>query len=332
MMTQSGLIAAYLFAAICAVALLTMPFYTNQGVIFLVGLMLIQALFALSWALLFARTGLLVFGHAGFFALGAYTVGYLLKADLGIPFLVLLLLGILVAAAVAILLGILVVERASGVAFAILTLALSEILRTLISYSDALGRDDGMAGIPRPFQNTALFGTNGYFWFMCLACGAGALFLYWFSRGRIGRILYCIRQDSARTAFMGYNVRFYRILSLAVSAGIAGGAGALYAPWAQIVTPEIGNLFQSTQPMLNTLLGGAGFFAGPVVGAVIFTVIGYVTRTMLGLSELITGGILLLIILLAPSGVLGLVGSICRRLRELGGSHRDKIRQGFGEA
>jgi branched-chain amino acid transport system permease protein len=87
---------------------------------------------------------------------------------------------------------------------------------------------------------------------------------------------------------------------------VASLAGGLHAPWAQIVTPDTVSYLHSTQPMLNTLLGGSGFFWGPAVGSVIFSTLGYATRTLAGLSELISGTILLLVVLGAPGGILGL--------------------------
>lgn len=309
------------FLLVCAAAVVGVPFYANQGVVFLTGVTIINGIFAMSWALLFARTGLMVFGHAGFFAIGAYTVGYLLRTHAEVPFLACVIGAVLLSAAVGAIIGTFVVGRVSGVAFAILTLALAEILRTIISYSELLGREDGLSGIPRPNMTGGLLAgpaaANAYYWFICVACVLLALFLYWFSYGRLGRILFCIKQDAQRTAFLGHNVRYYRIMSLTAAAAVAGAAGGIYAPWAQIVTPEIGNILQSTQPMLNTLLGGAGFFGGPVLGAAIFTAISYFTRTLLGLSEVITGGVLLVIIMVAPSGVLGLASNLMNRYRRL---------------
>jgi branched-chain amino acid transport system permease protein len=195
------------------------------------------------------------------------------------------------------------------------TLALSEILRVSIGYSQTLGLDDGLSGIPRRnidlgFTQVPLTTMSGYFWFLCVAFAFVAAGIWWFSFGSTGRVLRSVRQDPQRTAFLGVYVGGYRLLSFTVAGGIAALAGGLYAPWVQIVTPETANYLHSTQPMLNSLLGGAGFFWGPVVGTVLFSTLEYSTRTLAGLSEVISGGTLLIIILVAPSGVLGLVSRV----------------------
>ena len=123
-------------------------------------------------------------------------------------------------------------------------------------------------------------------------------------------MLRAIRQDSERTSFLGINVRRMQLLSFTISGAVASFAGALQAPWVQIVTPESAGYVVSTQPMLATLLGGASFFWGPVVGSFLFSLIELGTRSLAGLSELVTGSILLLIVLCAPDGVLGLVSRL----------------------
>ena len=99
-----------------------------------------------------------------------------------------------------------------------------------------------------------------------------------------------------------------------ISGGVAAFAGALYAPWTRIVTLEEVHWLQSLQPMLHTLLGGVGSFWGPVIGAAVFAAIGYYTRTFAGLYELIVGGMLIAIILVAPSGFVGMYRQLHARL------------------
>ena len=127
-----------------------MPLWANQGPLFLAGIALTSALFALSWNLLFGTTGLATFGHAAFFAIGAYSCGVLLKMTGGTSFLPILAAATVGGALVAALVVAVAIGRATGIALAILTLALSEILRMYISGSELLGRDEGLSGIPRP--------------------------------------------------------------------------------------------------------------------------------------------------------------------------------------
>jgi len=98
-----------------------------------------------------------------------------------------------------------------------------------------------------------------------------------------------------------------------ISGGVSAIAGSLYAPWAQIVTPESGHWIHSTQPMLAALLGGAQSFWGPVIGTILFSIINYLTRNLIGLSEVVIGVVLLVIVLAAPNGVFGLLGILKRK-------------------
>jgi branched-chain amino acid transport system permease protein len=131
---------------------------------------------------------------------------------------------------------------------------------------------------------------------------------------RTGRVFLAIKQDAERAAFIGIDVQRYRLLSFMVSGAVAALAGGLFAPWTRIVTLDQVDWLASTQPILNTLLGGAGTFWGPVVGSVAFSLITYWTRTYVGLSEIIVGGTLVLVIIAAPTGIVGLLQAARRRL------------------
>ncbi|MBX3597714.1 MAG: branched-chain amino acid ABC transporter permease [Rhizobiaceae bacterium] len=309
----------------CAFAFITLPYWANQGVMFLAGLALIEIIFALAWNLLFGFTGLASFGHAAFFAIGAYLTGYVLKAAIGIPFLLLILASGLAGAVVAAITGLVLLRRTTGIHLAIFTLALAEVLRLFIGYSTALGREDGLASIPRPvlelgFTTIQITSGNAYYWFICvMALVLGGL-LWVICHGPFGRVLVSIRQDPERTAFMGVNVRGYRLTAFILSGGFSATAGSLYAPWAQIVTPETGHWIHSTQPMLAALLGGAHSFWGPVIGTLVFSVINYLTRNLIGLSEVVIGVVLLVIVLAAPNGIVGLIKMIRRRFFSTPGS------------
>jgi branched-chain amino acid transport system permease protein len=289
----------------------SLPWWTNPGLLFLAGLTLIQALFALSWNLLFGYSGLASFGHAGFFAVGAYFTGACLRYNVGIPFPLVLVLAGLFGAAVAWLIGIVALRRLAGIFLAVLTVALSEVLRLIIGYTKFLGREDGLNNIPRPKIDLGILmidltSSEAYFIFILVVCTLLTGSLWWLVNSRFGRVFQTIRQDAERAAFIGTNVAAYRVVAFMISGGLAAIAGALFAPWTRIVTIDEVHWLMSIQPMLNTLLGGVGSFWGPIVGAVGFTVINYSTRSYVGLSEVVVGGILLVVILAAPNGIVGL--------------------------
>ncbi|MCC6987604.1 MAG: branched-chain amino acid ABC transporter permease [Acidobacteria bacterium] len=289
----------------------TVPFWANPGLEFLIGLLLIQALFAMSWNILFGYAGLASFGHAGFYAIGAYFTGALLRYQVPVPFPLMLVLAALIGAAVAWLIGILALRRLSGIFLAVLTVALSEILRLLLSYAKVLGAEDGLSNIPRPriglgVATLDLTSAHAYYGFLLVAVGLATAALWWLLHSRYGRTFQIIREDAERAAFLGTPVARYRVLAFMISGGVASFAGALYAPWARVVTLDEVNWLQSLQPMLYTLLGGAGSFWGPAIGAAAFVTINYQTRTLAGVSEVIVGSALLVIILVAPTGIVGL--------------------------
>lgn len=304
---------------VIALFLLSLPFWVNQGLLSLVGITLIEALFALAWNLLFGVTGIVVFGHAAFFGLGAYLTALMLKSGGGASFLAVTLGAGLAGAAAAYVVGIIALRRTVGIAFAILTLSVGEIMHLVITYSPNMGGEDGIFGIPRPtlelgFMNISLGSNRSYFWFICVVVAMVSAVLWRLVKGEFGRVLRSIRQDPERVEFLGVNVGRYRLIALVISGGIASFAGAIWVPWVQVVSPQTIDYLHSAQPMLNALLGGSNFFWGPAVGAALFSILAYSTRTLAGLSEIVTGGVLLIIVLGAPAGILGVGNRLFYRL------------------
>ncbi|RZI96061.1 MAG: branched-chain amino acid ABC transporter permease [Variovorax sp.] len=304
---------------VTVVVLATLPLWVNAGPLYVVGTVLIQIVFALSWNILFGYTGLVSFGHAGFFAIGAYLTALALRHIAGVPFLGVLVCAGVFGALAAWAIGALALRRMTGVFLAVLTVALAEALRLIIGFTTFLGREDGITDIPRPALDFGVFridlaSSNAYYWFLLVSTVLITGALWWLLHSRFGRTLQTIRQDAERAAFMGTNVARYRLAAFVISGAVAAVAGALYAPWSRIVTVEEVHWLASAQPMLNTLLGGVSSFWGPVVGAGLFAAITYATRTLLGLSELIVGTGLLAIILLAPNGAVGLWRNIEERI------------------
>jgi branched-chain amino acid transport system permease protein len=305
--------------AIVLVVLASLPFVTNKGIVFVAGTLALHVVFGLSWNLMFGQTGLVSFGHASFFAIGGYAFAWTAKAAPGLhPLLLFAGVG-LFGAFVAFLVGTLALRRSVGVYFAILSLALSQIVYLLLSYIPALGREDGFTGIRRPrlslgFTTIDLASGENYYHFMLVMCAVLVIGLWWVMHSRMGRVFKSIQQDAERAAFLGINVGAYRLSSFAIASGTTAIAGALYAPWLQLLTPEIAHWTFSARPILYTLLGGVQSFWGPAVGALIFAVLEYGTRTLHGLSEIVIGSILLLVVLAFPGGLLGGLSRLRKRM------------------
>ena len=308
---------------VLVVLLFFAPQLVNPGLLFVIGMTLIQSVFALSWNLLFGYTGLPSFGHAGFYAIGAYFTGAALRYDFQLHFLVTLVLAGALGALVALAIGVVALKRLTGIFLAVLTVALTEALGKIIGFSPALGEQDGLGNIPRPTLEFGLFSfdlahSDDYYRFLLIAVVVITAGLWWVVHSRIGRAFRAVRDDADRASFVGIDVFRYRVYSFMISGGTAALAGALSAPWTRIVTLDQVNWLASTQPILNTLLGGFTSFWGPIVGSVAFTGINYWTRSFPGLSEMMVGGILVVVILIAPTGILGLLGKLRRAIGRKG--------------
>lgn len=308
------------FIVVVALAALVLPQFANRGTVFLVGVVALNAVFGTAFNFAFSKAGILSFGHAMFFAVGAYAAGYLIINQPTLPFSVILLVAAALGALLAAIAGLVALRRASGVAFAVITLALGELIHVLITKLDFLGRNDGMTGVVRPkigfgALSIDLSVGNNYYYFIILASALLLMLMWALWSNAFGRTLHAVKDDPMRAAFLGINIHSQRVKALAISGAVSALAGAMFAPWAQIVSPDVAMWTKSTMPLLYALLGGMAFYFGPFVGAILFGILEYNTRTLVGVSELIAGGVLLAAVLAVPGGVLGAIRTIGRRLR-----------------
>ncbi len=300
--------------AIIAVVALGLPHWADLGITFRASLVLISILFATSFNLLFHYTGLISFGQAAYFATGAYVAALCLKS--GTSVFGGIAIAMVAAGLAAAFLGYIAL-RASGIYFAIITLALGQIIYQVIYKWPATGGENGLVDIPRGSVNLGLVQISlssgvSYYYFVLLCVCLGLLILWCATHSNFGLVLMSIKQDRVRTSFLGINVRLYELISFLVAGSMAGLAGALYGPLTGVLMPELATWIYSTSPILTTLLGGASFFWGPAAGALCFGFIEYFTRTMTGMSSLIIGLLLLTVVLAFPGGILGLATSWLR--------------------
>ena len=305
-------------AAVVAFAL-ALPAFADRGIVFLAGLVAINAVFGMAFNLLFSTVGILSFGQAAFFAAGAYAVAVLTLRLPDMPFLLSLAVGGAVGALIALVIGFLALRRTTGVYFAILTLAFAELLHIVVARTTVLGRNDGLVGISRPTLDLWVFEIDlsqgdSYYTFIVVACAVLFAILWWLTSSGLGRSFQAVRQDPTRAAFLGIDVDARRLLGFVLAGALTGVAGGLFAPWTQIVTPELAHWSQSAFPILYTLLGGAAFFWGPLVGAILFAALSWALRAYTGATDLVTGVLLLAVVLAVPGGVLGLLSAVGRRL------------------
>ncbi len=268
----------------------------------------IMAMYAVSLNLLLGYTGLLSFGHGMFFGAGAYGTSLILYNVEGFPILLSVLVGGLSAVALALLTAPLLV-RVSGTAFAMLTMAFGQLLYVIcLKFREVTGGEDGLGGftIPEFLTLDMTDATNFYYFAMAILLFCTWL-MWFFTQTTLGSVLIGIRDNASRVDYLGFQVSQTKGIVFLVSGGFAGIAGAVYALFQNMVSPD-GTLgiFTSFNPIVMSVLGGAGSFFGPIVGAGLMTVMEETISEFTDHIELINGIILIAIILYAPTGIVGL--------------------------
>lgn len=297
--------------AILLVLLFLLPSLTGKYVLYLTIQILILSLFSLGFNLLFGYTGLLSFGQAGFFAVGAYACAKILLA---VPSLLLGVLGGCVAAGVAaFILGVLSV-RHTRIYFSMLTLAFGMMIYSIAwKWRDFTGGDDGLVGIPRaplelPGLLSVTLSTMGrYYYFVLVVSLLAILAMYRLVNSPLGLTLQGIRDSESRAAFAGVSVRGYRLIAFTIAGLYAGLAGALLPPLENTVTPPIAHWSSSADPVLATLLGGIYTFTGPIVGAFLFFVIKDIIVRFTEYWPIVLGIIVVILVMGFRGGVVSMV-------------------------
>jgi len=277
----------------------------------------IFALFGLSFNILFGYTGLLSFGHAAFFGLGAYASALCLKhldlnvwSSLGIA--------MVLAAILALIIGFLSL-RLSGLAFAFVTLAFAEMIYFIFFHWRSLtGGDDGLTLIPVPkvsIVGIISFGlTNPFarYYFILAVVIIAYVAIYLILNSPFGKVLRGIRENPERTAFLGYNVSLYRLISFILSGSFSGMAGALFALHLNFVPIQSLHWSTSGHVVVLTLIGGSRFFLGPALGSLVIMLIEDWVNIWFEQWELVVGIFFVVVVLFIPIGLAG----IFEKLRE----------------
>lgn len=277
---------------------------------------LIYGLFALGFNLIYGYTGLLSFGHAAFFGLGAYGTGIALaRLHLG-SIWVALLMGLVAAALGGALIGFFCLRR-RGIYFAMLTLAFAQLLYFVAFHlSWVTGGDDGLRGIPvlplgLPGRSISIDSPAAYYYFVLTLAGLALLLLKRILDSPFGAVLQAIRENPDRATACGYDINRIKLLSFVFSAVFAGLAGGLNALYLRIVPIDTLYWTTSGQVVMMTLLGGAGTFIGPFVGAGVFLILEDVLSVWTESWQLVVGAVFMIFVLFLPRGIWGtLVGRL----------------------
>jgi urea ABC transporter permease protein UrtC len=272
--------------------------------------------------LIWGVAGILSFGHAAFFGIGAYAVG-LITRDLpgaGAAYLG-LFTAVVLAALVAMAIGYFTFYGGvSGAYFAIITLAVSLILSQLAqTWVGLTGGHNGLYPVPYlalgiPGIAELTFDTDIRIYYLTLVI---LVLVFLLSRAVVrsgfGQALVAAENDESRVRFLGYDTRALKLLLFTVAGAIAGLAGGLYAPMVGFVNPAVLGLVLSTQVIIWVSLGGRGTLVGPIVGALAVAFLeDYLSGTFVNVWLLVLGILVLLVALFRPQGLLG--GQTVRRL------------------
>ena len=293
------------WVALVVVALAVAPLVLPSFFLQLLTEIAIIGLFATAFNLLMGFGGMVSFGHAAYCALGAYTAALLVKRA-GVPLLAALAAAPLVAAAGALLFGFFIV-RLSHTYFAMLSLAFAQIVFTVIFKWKALtGGDDGLLDVWPP---TFLKSPAAYYYFTLVIVGLCILALHAIVDSPFGYALKAVRENSRRARYIGIDVRRHQLAAFVISGAFSGVAGSLFAFYNGSVFPDFAYFTKSFEPLVVALLGGVQSFFGPLAGAFGFKILEWlISRQWPVYWPLVLGGIVVVVIVVLPSGFVGLVG------------------------
>jgi len=287
------------------------PDASSKFQIFLGTSALVLALWAISYNLMLGYTGMVSFAHAAYFGVGPYTVA-LIFSRYHLPILVGLAAAPFVAAVVGLVTG-LVAQRAVRLYFSLLTLAISQLLFSIVfQWYDFTGGDNGIS-ITLPDQ---LSDYTALYYFTAAVVAICLLLMFIVVRSPFGAALLSIRENRQRAASIGINVKAYELAIYTISALFAGVAGGLFVMYNQQAYPEMLYWTANAQPVVVALLGGTTTFLGPAIGAFIYVVLdNSISKHFPYQFDIVLGAIVLGVVLVVPGGISD-VPSVFLRLRD----------------
>ncbi|MFB7155821.1 branched-chain amino acid ABC transporter permease [Lysinibacillus sp. NPDC056232] len=290
--------------------LVLLPFVNDsRTIIILLTQIFIFGILAMSYDILLGYTGIVSFGHAMFFGLGAYTTAVMLKQmePTLSTFLVSIIVGMLLAGFISFLVGLLTLRLKSHF-FAMLTLAFSGLFLVVAEkWRSVTYGNDGFT-----FRAPEIFRDRMTFYFFVLACLVIIfLALYRFVNSPTGRILIAVRENEQRTKSLGYNTLYYKVIASVVAGTVASLAGSLYAISLRFVNTSVMTMDITLDALLMTIIGGVGTLVGPLLGS---AVIEYAQHALSGLARdypiferwiIFFGVLYILAVIFFPKGIIG---------------------------
>ncbi len=307
--------------ALCVVALAVFPFVATDFYMQMVTRMMILAIFAMSLDLLQGVTGLVSLGHAAYFGLAGYALAFLTPQDTAVSLWWTLPVAVLASALAALIIGFFAV-RTHGIYFIMVTMAFAQMVFYLFFDNKVLGGSDGLYINFKP--STGLFDLDDKrtFYFFTFACLLGVYaFLRRLLWSPFGRTLSGIRINEHRMRAMGYGTFGYKLAAFTLAGGLAGLAGYLWGAIGGFVNPELMGFHMSAHAIMMVILGGMGNFAGAIVGAFAFEYLLHMFKDLPQIGtfnlgkhwQLTMGTFIVLVVVFAPRGLLGLIQRLLQR-------------------
>ena len=275
------------------------------------------ALFACAFNLLLGFTGLLSFGHAAFFGSAAYVTGWFIKAQGWTPELG-MLAGAVVAGLIGLLVGLVAIRR-QGIYFAMITLAIAQMVYFICLQAPFTGGEDGLQGVPRGklFGLISLENDTSLYYVVLAVFVLSFLFISRIVNSPFGQVLKMIRENEPRAISLGYQVDRYKLLAFVLSAALTGLAGSMKTLVMGFATLSDVHWSMSGEVILMTLLGGVGTFFGPVLGSGIVIALQNLLADKVGSwVTVIIGVIFVLCVLAFRKGVVGELQAYRERRRD----------------
>ena len=303
---------SWAMALVWVMLLVGVPLVADRYVTILLTDIVCFALFAVSLHFIMGPAGMVSFGHAAYFGLGAYAAGLLFKRA-GLPMEAALLVAPLCAGAFAVVYGWFCV-RLSGVYLAMLTLAFAQISWSIVFQWDSVtGGSNGVFGI---WPSAWLADKTTYYYLALACCGTGIAFLWRVLFSPFGFALRAGRDSPLRAEAIGIDLRGFQWAAFVLVGTLAGLAGSVYAFSKGSISPSTISIGQSTDGLIMVLLGGVETLTGPVVGAAIYTWLRDVVARHTEFWRAVMGGVILLIVLLFPQGLVGGLKALVFRWQE----------------
>jgi branched-chain amino acid transport system permease protein len=298
-----------------AALLAALPALLSAGLLNASIQMLIAALFACAYSLLAGRAGLLSFGHAAYFGVGAFATVHAMNAFGGaglLPTPLLPLVGALAGLVVGLVAGWFATKR-SGTTFAMITLAVAELLHSLAPQLKGwFGGESGISAMRMPAWGLGFGSTIEVYYVTLVWVLVSLALLHFHGKTPIGRLTLALRENGHRLKFLGYDAHGVGLSAFVISSMLAGVAGGLQALNNEAANYVVFDASVSATVVLNSYIGGVGSFLGPALGAALMTFFGYAVSDATRSWLLYQGMLFVLVMMFVPSGLTGLFSAAAR--------------------